>query len=437
MFWILGACVLASILIYIATFYNLSFTNCPSDFGIFGDYIGGVVGTLVGLIGIVFLYRTYRIQVDISNHQEAKQDRQQFETAFFSLLSQQRNILQNLEGEFQVKKGLPLEKVIGYQFLSRLRLDLSLRLLDLNYEPKLLNTSNTSNTNLLKIQVNCIYQELFQGYADQLGHYFRHLYHLLKFVDESELFDKKKYMDLIQSQMSSDELYLTAINGISNYGRKRMLPLLNNYSFLENLIIDDDPIVADLIRIFYPNTKKKSITSMSKNIIFIGGIHAVGKTFFTNFAIADNPQLKLLSCSEVLKWKDPTEKEVDNVAANQDLLIENLQKIVDIDKPYLLDGHFCLMNKNGEIEQVPSHIFRSINPVFIVLLYENIDIVAKRLFERDGKKYDQKLLEQLSNAEREWAMKIADDLSIPVYLIKSSEYLIVKNEIMKFVEEFK
>lgn len=339
-----------------------------------------------------------------------------------------------MKGEFPVKNGRSREEVEGYQFLSRIRLDLSLRLLDLNYEPELF---DFSNKNLLKIHVSSIYQDLFLGHADQLGHYFRHLYHLLKYVDDSELKNKKKYMDLIQSQMSSDELYITAINGISNYGRKRMLPLLNNYSFLENLVIDNDPIVAELIHIFYPNTKKKSIAIMSKNIIFLGGIHAVGKSFFASCVKSNNDKIQVLSCSDVLKWKDPKEKEVTNVVANQDLLIANLKKIVDIDQPYLLDGHFCLMNKENEIEKVPLHIFESINPAFIILLYEDIDIVAKRLFERDGKEYDIEKLENLQKMEKEWATDVADVLSIPISIIKSSEYLSVKEEVTNFIEDFK
>lgn len=95
------------------------------------------------------------------------------------------------------------------------------------------------------------------SHAAQLGHYFRHLYHLLYFIQTEGNIDKKKYSDIVQAQMSYDELYLITINGISNYGRKKMLPLLNDFSFLENLAIDDDYIVRRLIELFYPSTKKK------------------------------------------------------------------------------------------------------------------------------------------------------------------------------------
>ncbi len=431
--WGLSICCIASIMIYFIRFINFRFTDDPNDFGIFGDYIGGVVGTIVGLIGIIFLYRTYLIQISIFEIQDKRQCQQQFESTFFTLLSQQRNIFQNMQGEYPASNNRPDFRVKGSQYVALLRLDLSLRLLDLGYESELL---ARGDARLLKIHVNNIYQVWFQGHAAQLGHYFRHLYHVLKYIDDSQIEDKKKYSDLVQAQMSTDELYLTAINGISNYGRKKMLPLLNSYSFLENLVIDDDPIISDLIKIFYPKTKRKNIIDVNRNIIFLGGIHAVGKSFFANSIRKEHPSIGTMSCSEVLKWEDPRSKEVDDVVENQDRLINNLQRIVDIDKPYLLDGHFCLINAAGEIECVPLYVFRAINPEFIILLKESVDIIVKRLLERDNKKYRVEIIERLLEKEREWAMDVADALGVPMYEIKSSEYDKIKDAVAQFVDSF-
>ena len=81
---ILALAIIVSIVIYIVSFYKLEYASCPEDFGIFGEYAGGVVGTLTGLISIVFLYRTYRIQVEISRAQESLQQSSQFETTFLA-----------------------------------------------------------------------------------------------------------------------------------------------------------------------------------------------------------------------------------------------------------------------------------------------------------------------------------------------------------------
>ena len=430
---LLGLVLFLALFVYIATLYRVGFADSPNDFALFGDYIGGTIGTIVSLTGIVFLYRTYRIQVDISLKQEEKIDLQLFESSFFMLLNQQRDILKSMKGEYPRGNGSQKEQLEGIDYIARLRLDLSIRLLDLNYE---LETIESNDANRLKVLVNEIYKDFFQTHASQLGHYFRHLYHLVKFVENSGVRDKKRYMDLIQSQMSTDEMYLAAINGISNYGRKKMLPLMNKYSLLENLIIDDDPIVAQLLRIFYPDTRLKQIDNVKKNIIFVGGIHAAGKSFFAKRVKKDNDLIIPISASDVLKWEDPKEKIVDDVRDNQNKLIENLHRIVDIDKPYLLDGHFCLMNSRGENERVPLQTFQDINPEMIILIEDDLDVIIQRLESRDGKKYDYQQLELLYDNETSWAKDIADFLGVDLYVIKSSEYDKVKQVISEFVSKF-
>ena len=204
---ILALAVITSIVIYVVSFYSMDFASSPADFGIFGDYAGGVVGTLTGLISVVFLYRTYRIQIEISRTQEAQQQSSQFENTFFMLLSQQRSILQQIEGELIDSYGVK-RNYEGHAYISKLRQNLEIRLSDLMYEELLI---SRENKNILKVKVHSLYHDLFQSHASQLGHYFRHLYHIVKFVDGSSEPNKKKYVDIVQSQMNTDELYLTAM----------------------------------------------------------------------------------------------------------------------------------------------------------------------------------------------------------------------------------
>lgn len=111
---ILVLAIIGSIIAYIATLAKLPFAQNSADFGTFGDYVGGLIGTLVGLISIIFLYRTYKIQLDISAKQELKQQSQQFESAFFALLLQQRDILQNIKGSLLIT----MEAIILCQVLN-------------------------------------------------------------------------------------------------------------------------------------------------------------------------------------------------------------------------------------------------------------------------------------------------------------------------------
>jgi Putative phage abortive infection protein len=81
------------------------------------------------------------------------------------------------------------------------------------------------------------YEEFFNSYENQLGHYFRNLYRIVKFIDEVKLLDyeeKKTYIGIIKAQLSSSELSLLLYNGLSDHGTN-FFPLIKKYNLLDNL----------------------------------------------------------------------------------------------------------------------------------------------------------------------------------------------------------
>lgn len=431
--WIVLLLLLGVLGIYILRMCDKGLANEPEQFAWFGDYIGGMVGSISALVGVVFLYRTYKTQLAIFDYQEKNQQRQQFESTFYSLLERQRDIIINLKGKFPIKNGQSFEEKTSYEYIAQLRCDLANQLQVLNYERDAL---IERKVNILKIRVNEIYADFFLSHSAQFGHYCRHLYHILKFISSEKEIDQRRYSDLVQAQMSSDELYLIAISGISNYGRQTMLPLLDDFAFIENLVIDDDDIMKQLLDAFYPSTKIKDMKLMKKNIIFLGGIHCVGKTTFSKKIKDHIPQIEILSCSEVLKWKDSSHKKVKDVSGNQSRLIANLVEVIDIDKPYLLDGHFCLLNDDNKVEKVSFDIFRDINPEMIVVLVEEPDIILGRLRDRDSREYARDTIELLASEELKHAQEVAQSIGVPIYTLKASEYKQIVEDIKKFTSTF-
>lgn len=81
-----------------------------------------------------------------------------------------------------------------------------------------------------------------------------------------------------------------------------------------------------------------------KSIIFIGGVHGAGKNFLLESIKLDIPFIHL-TASKVLKWKEisdnPDKKLVHSITNTQDILVENLKKIVKDGQNYLLDGQFA------------------------------------------------------------------------------------------------
>lgn len=83
------------------------------------------------------------------------------------------------------------------------------------------------------------YELFHQLHHDQIGHYFRNVYQIIKFVNESSVDNKAFYASLLRAQLSSDELALLYFNCISDFGTKRFKPLVEQYSLLEHLPVYD------------------------------------------------------------------------------------------------------------------------------------------------------------------------------------------------------
>lgn len=403
------AFLLLPVLVYVGILYHEEFARTTEDFGVFGDYIGGTAGTIVGLISIVLVYITYKSQVDFSRRQEKNISCQQFESTLFELLSQQQQIRFQLTGVIGEN-----EEYHGHSYLHKFREELSDAMSDLNYESDLLVKDNEV---FLKSKINDIYMDIYLPKASSVGHYFRNSYHIVKFIDSTSLVDNKNdYIGFLQAQLTGDELYLLAINGISIFGRNRMRSLLDKYSVLENIDAYGDPIMKKIISIFYPNTNPKYMRSTTRRIVFIGGVNGVGKTALSNELSKRLDNRVVLTCREIIEWNNPHIKHVGNVKDNQDVLLSNIPFFIDIEKQYLLNGHFCLINKEMMIEKIPLYVFETLSPSVIVVVINKVDLIRKRLLERDGIDYSLSLLEDFQEQELEYSKTIAENLGIKLLL---------------------
>jgi Putative phage abortive infection protein len=75
-------------------------------------------------------------------------------------------------------------------------------------------------------------------YGDILGHIFRLIYHILRFLDESmgvEPCDKKFFARILRAHLSNPELVLLFYNGLSHYGHPKAFELIEKYELLKNI----------------------------------------------------------------------------------------------------------------------------------------------------------------------------------------------------------
>ena len=81
------------------------------------------------------------------------------------------------------------------------------------------------------------YNKFHHKFQSSIGHYFRNLYQILKFINNSQAGeeDKKLYGRLVRAQLSSDELFLLFYNCLSELGVKKFKPLVEEFAMLHHV----------------------------------------------------------------------------------------------------------------------------------------------------------------------------------------------------------
>jgi len=176
---------------------------------------------------------------------------------------------------------------------------------------------------------------------------------------------------------------------------------------------------------------------MLENISFVGGIHGVGKSTICK-DICKKFKINYLSASEVLKWSklntDVKNKKVDDISFTQDLLITGLNEQANKSERYILDGHYCLFNKDGNVERIPFDTFRQINPASLHIITGNIDEIKKHLEERDQKQYNYKLLKEMQDAEIDYANEISRKILKPLVISTNENFTKLHDTIFNLIK---
>lgn len=401
-FWILIIVLsVVTIVFYIWRLCRLPFASSPEAFGVFGDYIGGVFGAFTGLVSVIFLYLTYGKQIEIFREQKRQMEEQQSENNFFHLLENFMSLQTGIRKKSSETKN---KSCVAYvRGLIEKEID------------ELCETENAFSTFEVlatRTKIDKLYQDLFPLFADILGHYFRSLYHLLKYIDNHFKDNKKDYSDLVQAQLNTDELYLTCINGLSSYGRKKLHPLLDKFSFLENLAIDENENIRKLVYFYYPNTKKKNITGVRNNVVIIAGTEGVGKGKFIKRLKSEIIAVRFASVQGMLldKGKNPSD-----LLQNQNIIKEMIEKTIDPDENYVICCNFCQLYSNGTNQRLPLSLYEGLHPIAIVLLVPQISEMIRSIRSDDKINLDDAQAELYLENEEQTASDYADKKNVPLY----------------------
>ncbi|MEP3144955.1 putative phage abortive infection protein [Qipengyuania citrea] len=117
-----------------------------------------------------------------------------------------------------------------YEFSQELRLSI--------IDNLLAEMSEDAKAGLLIITYNGFYEK----YIDRLGHYFRQIYHIVKYIDENGDDEKERFVKILRSTMTNSQLLLLAYNLIAGEGRVKFRKYAAEYSLLHNLGFETDPL---------------------------------------------------------------------------------------------------------------------------------------------------------------------------------------------------
>ena len=173
---------------------------------------------------------------------------------------------------------------------------------------------------------------------------------------------------------------------------------------------------------------------MAPHIMFVGGVHGVGKTAFSR-TVAQALHARHLVASSLIRDAGqpivPGRKQVVTVSENQDVLVHALQTYQSFTNPILLDGHFCLLTSDAHIQDVPFTTFQHIAPKAALVIVDAPAAIAERLAQRDGTAPPTDVIAEFQNREREHADRVCHRLGIPLLIHNFSHHVRVAVDFLR------
>lgn len=205
--------ILASVTKWSAFGFKWDFSNT----GAFGDSFGPLSASMAALAAYAAFQTLSEQRSEIERlrtrekDEDDRQNKAEFERTFFQLLQSFREIMSliDIDGQGGKKQAHDAFKSILYYFES---------------ERSRIGAAQKS------------WNDTAKKYKNDLNHYFRSLYHIIKFVDSSQkISDKYFYTSIVRSGISDSELNLIALNCAFGEGKEKFKNFIEKYSLLHNL----------------------------------------------------------------------------------------------------------------------------------------------------------------------------------------------------------
>ena len=257
--------LVAANLIFIAKAFRQTNTVNPESAGQLGAFVGGYVGAIFALIGVVLLFSTLRGQRRAS-------ELNNFETKYFELIKMHRDNVAELELQEASGRKLFVLLIREMRCILQIVREIAERSNEQLTQQQALRVAyyclffgvGPNSSRMLRMSlstfnaefIGAIERELdksetkervrkerkfgylpFEGHQSRLGHYYRHLYQMVRYVDQQTIeINKYEYVKTIRAQLSTHEQALLLVNSLTpighNWWRKA---LIVDYRLVKNI----------------------------------------------------------------------------------------------------------------------------------------------------------------------------------------------------------
>ncbi len=275
--WLLGVALIFLIIVlgtYFYSFHNVLSTD-KSEWGTFGDFVGGTLNPIFAFLSLFAIIYTIRIQTEeleysreelkatkeeLEKSRIAQQEQsesfkiqnesiklQAFENTFFQLVNALIDTKNNIS--VNIKKGAFFRNNDGeahpsYSINNLYAKDIKLNVNEdkefKSYEAvkiylQILKYNSTELTPIIYEKFN----ELYGGYTST---YFGQIYQILKFIKNSPITEEKKqdYVNLFRAQFTKEELEFLFYHCLGEVGSRKFKPLVEEFQFFEHISLNDE-----------------------------------------------------------------------------------------------------------------------------------------------------------------------------------------------------
>lgn len=234
-----------------------------------GDFLWGTLGIALTFTATVFLFVTFKEQRQQLNISRQETDKIRFETTYFNILSMLKQVQDTVNnniashlGSQNIKNIIEYYSAFKMSYVEKLQSDTNLATMVDEYNPI---KANSSETEQYRDAIAKVYEEMIEDTDCNVGYLYRYLFNAIKFVvddpyNKADKVMRERYLNLLQAQLSNEELCLLFYNGISKYGENKdgqlqFRRMLDETNFLEN--IDKTFLLNENQYRFYPQTRFK------------------------------------------------------------------------------------------------------------------------------------------------------------------------------------